>query len=368
MVRMLHIKVSPKQLSKLRNGHQVRVNEAMQGQGVNLIVHPERYDTVCKCFKKKKGVQIQLTPEEIMANKLAHPKMEGTGIFGRDFDNFIEKTIGTKAKDVIYKGADELKPLVKEAVGKVSDYAPEIGASALSGLAVALGQPQLVPVAGMVGKQLGSMAGKAGKDFANEYLDNPEKFQGYSGNTGNKDVNAPKTLQGAVEHNETLQAMNRDLGTQYGNLARQTLGNLDAHRIRAGVSRLQDMTRPEIVPEYMRRPDMFDPDQVNMQPRTRSKPKKGKKKGKGMEGEGLQNDHRLDGSGLYAGGGYGLYASGRAGCGMYAGGGMRREHSTIGRGGGFVGANASLPQALQSQPMASNFQFRYTLPPQYQRL
>ena len=112
---------------------------------------------------------------------------------------------------------------------------------------------------------------------------------------------------------------------------------------------------------------MFDPNQVNMQPRTRSKPKKGKK-GKGLEGCGLQDDHRLDGSGLYAGGGagggYGLYAGGR---GFYAGRGLRREHSTIGRGGGFVGANASLPQALQSQPMASNFQFRYTLPPQYQR-
>jgi len=366
---MLHIKVSPKQLSKLRNGHQVRVSEAMQGQGVNLIVHPERYDTVCKCFRKKKGVQIQLTPEEIMANKLAHPKMEGTGIFGRDFDNFVERTIGTKAKDVIYKGADELKPLVKEAVSKASDYAPEIGASALTGLAVALGQPELIPVAGMVGKQLGGLAGKAGKDFANEYLDNPEKFQGYSGSTGNKDVNAPKTLQGAVEHNETLQALNKDLGTQYGNLARQTLGNLDAHRIRAGVARLQDMTRPEIVPEYMRRPDMFDPDQVSMQPKTRSKPKKGKKsKGKGVEdmdgdgmrGLGLQNDHRLDGSGLYA--------SGRAGYGLYAGGALKREKSTIGRGGGFVGANASLPQALQSQPLASNYQFRYTLPPQYQRL
>lgn len=357
---MLHIKVSKKQLSKLRNGHQVRVGEAVQGQGVNLIVHPERYDEIIKTFKKKKGVQLQLTPVEIMANKQAHPMMEGTGIFGRDFDNFIEKTIGTQAKDVIYKGADELKPFVKEAISKASDYAPELGASALTGLAVALGQPELIPVAGMVGKQLGSMAGKAGKDFANEYLDNPEKVQGYSGNTGNKDVYAPKTLQGAVQHNEVLQNINKDLGTNYGNLARQTMGNLDAHRVRAGVSRLQDMTRPEIVPEYMRRPDMFDPATVNTQPRNRSKPKKGKKgKGLEMEGCGLQNDHRLDGSGLYA--------SGRAGYGLYAGGTLRRERSTIGRGGGFVGANMSLPQALQSQPMASNFQFRYTLPPQYQR-
>lgn len=370
MVKLLHIKVSPKQLTKLRNGHQVRVGEAIQGEGVNLIVHPDRYDEITKTFKKKKGVQLQLTPVEIMANKQAHPMMEGTGIFGRKFDNFVEKTIGSKAKDVIYKGADELKPMIKQGISKVADYAPELGASALTGLALALGQPELVPVAGMVGKQLGSMAGNAGKNFANEYLDNPEKFQGYAGQVGNRDENAPKTLQGAVQHNEILQNINKDLDTNYGNLARQTLGNLEAHKIRSGVAmnRVQDMTRPEIVPEYMRRPDMFDPNQLNSQPRTRSKPKKGKK-GKGLEeGCGLQNDHRLDGSGLYSGGGgYGLYASGRAGCGLYSGGTLRREHSSIGRGGGFVGANSSLPQALQSQPMASNFQFRYTLPPQYQR-
>ena len=350
---MLHVKVSKKQLSKLRNGHKVRVSEAMKGEGVNLIVHPHRYDEVTKTFKKKKGVEIQLTPEELMANKKAHPDMKGSGIFGRDFDNFVEKTIGTKAKDVIYKGADQVKPFVKQGISKVAELAPDLGASALSGVALALGQPELVPLAGMAGRQLGKMAGDAGKSFASDYLDNPEKYQGYSDRTGNRDVNAPKTLQGAVAHNETLQAMNKDLGTQYGNLARASMGNLEAHRRQAGMMNRQLMSEPVIVPEYLRNPAQFDPIPESKRPRS----KKGKMKGKGIND--IDVEEADDGMGLYAGSG--LYASGRAGY------GLRRENSIVGRGGGFVGANQSLPSALQSKPFSSNFQFQYTLPPQYQR-
>ena len=395
---MLHVKVSKKQLSKLRNGHKVRVSEAMKGEGINLIVHPQRYDEVTKTFKKKKGIEIQLTPKEISLNKeyaempdeeleeelegLAGLEwMKGNGIFGRKFDNFVEKTIGKKAKDTIYKGADKIKPFVKQGISKVAELAPEIGATALSGVAMALGQPELVPVAQMAGRQLGKMAGDAGKSFASDYLDDPEKYQGYSDRSGNRDVNAPKTLQGAVEHNETLQAMNKDLGTQYGNLARASMGNLEAHRRQAGMVNRQAMTRPEmpspaIVPEYMRNPSQFDPVSESQKPA----PKKGNK-GKGIKDTDVEE--ASDGQGLYAGG-YGLFAGGRGfykdakghntggglyagGQGMYAGRGLRREHGTIGRGGGFVGANQTLPSALQSKPFSSNFQFQYTLPPQYQK-
>ena len=69
MVHIVHIKASPKQLSKLRRGHKVRVGPAIQGEGFNLIVHPERYNIVSKTFKKKKGIEIQLTPQEIADNK-----------------------------------------------------------------------------------------------------------------------------------------------------------------------------------------------------------------------------------------------------------------------------------------------------------
>jgi hypothetical protein len=363
MDSMLHIKASPKQLSKLRNGHKVRVSPAVKGEGFNLIVHPERYNTITKSFNKKKGIELQLTPDEIMVNKSVHPQMEGKGIFGRDFDKFVEKTIGTKAKDIIYKSADELKPMLKEGINKASEYAPELGATALSSLAMMAGQPELVPFASALGSQMGTMAGSYGKKYASDYLDNPEKYQGYTDTRyidetpservmtqiGNKDVYAPKTLQGAVEQNEVFRTMNKDLGTQYGNLARATLGNLDAQIQRAGVPMVRSpyTPRPYITPEYMRTPT---PEMLPSPPPKR----KGKKKGRGL-GEDTE--------------GHGLYASGsaRMGKGLYAGMGLGRELSSIGRGGGFVDAKNALPTALQSQPFGSNFQFRYTLPPQYQR-
>ena len=58
------------------------------------------------------------------------------------------------------------------------------------------------------------------------------------------------------------------------------------------------------------------------------------------------------GSGLYAG--KGLYA-----------GSSRQGGAIVGTNGGFV---RKMPQALQSQPLSQNFQFRYTLPVAIQQL
>jgi hypothetical protein len=70
--------MSPKQVSRLRNGHKVRVGCGL-GQ---LVVHPERYDAMERVFKKGKKMTIQLTPEELSANRT----MSGEGIFGPGFD------------------------------------------------------------------------------------------------------------------------------------------------------------------------------------------------------------------------------------------------------------------------------------------
>jgi hypothetical protein len=295
----------------------------MEGEGFNLIVHPERYNIVSKTFKKKKGIEIQLSPEEISLNKEEAPKMEGSGIFGRKFDDFVRDTIGTKAKDIIYKGADKVKPLVQAGIKKAAELAPEAGASALSAAALAIGQPELVPFAQMAGRELGRKAGQLGSSFAVDYLDNPEKYQGYK--TGVRNGTAPATLQGAVAQNEALGELNKETGTKYGNLARASIGNMEAHKRRAEL-------------------------QAGMVRQDRREP---------VEGSGM-------GYGLYAGGGLyagaGLYASGRAGSGM-----GRHKEGIIGRGGGFVASRTSLPPALQSQPFGSNFQFQHTLPPAYQK-
>ena len=66
MHRILTIDASPKQLSKLRNGHAVRIKK---GTGFNLIVHPETYNLVSRAFAKSKGMEIALSPEELEMNR-----------------------------------------------------------------------------------------------------------------------------------------------------------------------------------------------------------------------------------------------------------------------------------------------------------
>lgn len=78
-MKSLVISASDKQLSKLRNGHRVRIMPAIAGEGVNLIVDPSRYDQITKTFAKGKGTTISLTPEELSANK----GVEGEGIFSK---------------------------------------------------------------------------------------------------------------------------------------------------------------------------------------------------------------------------------------------------------------------------------------------
>lgn len=93
----LSIDVSPKQLSRLRNGHRVRVKK---GTGFNLIVDPSKFDAATRSFSKGSAYQMQLSPEELMANKEAVMKgeMEGEGIFaggriniGKAFKSFGKK-------------------------------------------------------------------------------------------------------------------------------------------------------------------------------------------------------------------------------------------------------------------------------------
>lgn len=58
--------LSAKQLSRLRNGHNVRVKK---GEGLVLLVHPDRYDLVSRTFQRGKARTLALTPEELLANK-----------------------------------------------------------------------------------------------------------------------------------------------------------------------------------------------------------------------------------------------------------------------------------------------------------
>jgi len=65
-MHLISFDASPRQLSKLRNGHKVRIKK---GTGFNLIVHPENYRLVSRAFTKNKGVELKLSPEEVDTNE-----------------------------------------------------------------------------------------------------------------------------------------------------------------------------------------------------------------------------------------------------------------------------------------------------------
>jgi len=138
-------KLSPAVMSRIRNGHKVRL---MEGTGTQLVVHPEQYDSISNAFLKKKGVQIALSPSEIDANRV----VEGEGIFGKKFDKVLKKA---GIKKAAYAVGNVLKPLAQEALG------------AAEAAAMAYGVPP-------------SIASKIGAT-ANQYLDDPKSLQGKKG-------------------------------------------------------------------------------------------------------------------------------------------------------------------------------------------
>lgn len=70
-MHLISFSASPKQLSKLRNGHKVRIKK---GTGFNLVVNPQNYHLVTRAFTKNKGVDVSLSPEEIQHNSEMTPE------------------------------------------------------------------------------------------------------------------------------------------------------------------------------------------------------------------------------------------------------------------------------------------------------
>jgi hypothetical protein len=69
--------LSKGQLSKLRNGHGIRITPTMLGSGVEMIIDPMTYHNISKKMDKGKGIVIKMGSNEIEMNKI-----QGTGLFG----------------------------------------------------------------------------------------------------------------------------------------------------------------------------------------------------------------------------------------------------------------------------------------------
>lgn len=121
-MELVRIKASPKQLSKLRNGHRVSVKPAMEGEGLNLIIDPSQYREISRTFARGKGKMVQLSPEEIMANR----EIGGDGIFST-----LKKVGKTVMKNPIAKSLAKTAIDTAVASAGASGYVPPSVAKAL---------------------------------------------------------------------------------------------------------------------------------------------------------------------------------------------------------------------------------------------
>lgn len=301
----VQIQISPKQQSKLRNGHKVRIKKPkMEGGGMNLIVNPMNYSILNKAFTRNKGAEIVLSPEEILANKEQAPAMEGKGIFGTKFDAGVEKALGKKGKKRVYGFAkDVLNPIAKTAL-----YAGiASGATALSAA-----QPELIPLI------VPAAAGTA--DFLGDYLDKPSDFQSRP--------DRKKSLAKKYLEQQALNQANAQLGTNMGYMTQAGIGQA----IQDKASQSLNASAVRAQQELINRLNIGLENSSTLSPEEKQLLK------------GTQYSYMV-GNGLYVG--------------------ATRGRGIVGLNGGMVHTS---PQALQSQPMSANFQFRYTMPVPLQSL
>lgn len=232
-MHVIKIDASKGQLSKLRNGHPVRVKK---GTGFNVIVNPGTYNLVNRAFSKNKGVQISLSPEEIQVNRepeqvmdqIQQPEDEtnlfdelpfsGQGIFGHQFDKNFERVAGRKGKKKAYKFArDVLNPLAK--TGIMAGMAT--GATALSAL-----QPEFAPVIIPVAAGV--------TDFMTDYLDKPSDFydKPKTGLKGKRAGNMARQFGKA----KASEMMNEQFGTNYDYMSRAGLEQAMSDKLNASLS------------------------------------------------------------------------------------------------------------------------------------
>lgn len=313
--KMISIKASPKQLSKLRNGHKVRI---VQGEGFNLLIDPSKYDIVTKNFLRGKGSVIQLNPTEIVANQEA--QMQGLGIFGDKFDRYLEKK---GVKKIAYKLGDTLKPVVK--AGILGGLAS--GATALAGLDV-------VASGGLGASAIPLIYGTAGSlgMVATDYLDNPKKYNNNIG--GPKSKISANSLEGQAYINSHIDALNQHTGNKYNALYDANLHNAIANKdsgqlINAGLTQLHNSYN--MSPNVTNFTPSTPPIPVNETSIASLFPKSA------FEGRGIHK-HKIHHR-------------------------PNRELSSIGPKGALA---ITAPPALMSQPFGINYQFKHTLPPAYQ--
>jgi hypothetical protein len=162
-MKTIQIDASPKQLSRLRNGHKVRVKPAMAGKGFGMIVDPAKFDSMSRAFTKGSAVQMQLSPEELKANKDAamSGEMSGQGIYtgGRikmPSAKKVGKVLSGAAKKSGQAIVDAEKAVRKSKTGRaiVKKAVPLLAEKAVEGVATYAGaDPATAKALGKIGSE-----------------------------------------------------------------------------------------------------------------------------------------------------------------------------------------------------------------------
>jgi len=214
---VLHIKASPNQIKKLKKGGKIRVKHAVKGTGVDVVVSPDTYSTATRNFDLGDGLEIQLSPTELQTNAEVAPQLQGQGIFGKHFDKFLDKH---GVKKAAYAVGDAVKPMAKAAIlaGLAS------GATALAGT-------ETVATGGLGTAAVPAIYGSAASlgALANDYLDNPSKYQGSK-------QKVASNLKDAAKQSVVYDNINKELGTNHNYLAKSNLMNAVANNESAKIT------------------------------------------------------------------------------------------------------------------------------------
>lgn len=234
-MEQVEVQASPKQMSKLRNGHKVRIRPAVQGKGCSVVVNPSNYDRITRTFSRNKGLEISLSPEEILANQSASSEMEGKGIFGKRVDRGVRKAIGKKAQKELYKVARDYLPLAQAGL---------TAGLASAGTALGVAQPELIPFIAP------SVAGLSA--LGSSYLENPSAYQfDFSGLKSKK----AKDIAGRMLQDRALQEINARTGSNLGALDRASIQSAVTNKALADLNAAAVRQRESLEAQYA---NMFD--------------------------------------------------------------------------------------------------------------
>jgi len=334
---------SARVLGKLRKGKKVRI---MKGTGMCLVVHPSRFNPITRSFNKGKAHTLELTQQEIAINKNPHAeelvsidedygedmeKMFGKGLFD-DIRGGFER-FGRAAAPVADKAGRVLLPvakqIAKEGLNQLAEQAPDIGAAALTGLALYAGQPELVPFAQQVGRQGGKALGDLARDEGGKQIDSYNPYEPRRPRREPRmDPREPRMEPSMPEEYDLPLPPRRNQPPSRGTAT---------NPLTVKPKSLADYSVDELGMEIARRRGGYS------SPLDTSGGKRVLAPYTSAVGQGL---------------GSGLYAQSR---------GRGIEKSSVSILGNLV-RGGSLPPALQSQPYASNFQMASRLPPQYAQL